>query len=80
MAGRSEATTMNNEYEWEWDWHNGSRVRVPRKREKVRHMMRRLADLDAARIAAGEQDAFLNSMDALPVAQWQDKYFNRRGR
>jgi hypothetical protein len=70
---------MNDE-RWEWDWHGGSRVRVPRKGEKVKDMIRRCAERDAARIAAGEQDAFLNSMDALPVTKWKDKYFNRRGR
>jgi hypothetical protein len=71
---------MNSESDYEWDWHNGSRVRVPRKREKVKDMIRRCAERDAARIASDEQDAFLNSQDYLPVANWQDFYFSRRGR
>ena len=70
-----------NDDTWEWTWHLGrrERTRAPRG-ERLRDTLRRHAEADAARIAEGTQDAFLNTLHSLPVADWQDQYFKRRGK
>jgi hypothetical protein len=67
-------------YEDTWEQFGGTWIRVKTKRETVAEMIARCRAEDERRTAEGSQQDFLNAQDSLPVADWRDRHFNKRGR